>query len=65
MLSFEYLEKGSGLVSPPNFLYDFSRKCFSVYILLTGQISYSDCLYFLRYWEIRVLQSFVILIVLS
>ena len=36
----------------------FQEKCFS-YVLLTGQISLSDCLYFLRYWAICVLQLFV------
>ena len=36
----------------------FQEKCFS-YVLLTDQISLSDCLYFLRYWAICVLQLFV------
>ena len=27
----------------------FREKCFSCYILLTDQISFSDCLYFLRF----------------
>ena len=30
-----------------------------MYILITDQISSSDCLYFLRYWAICVLQLFV------
>ena len=30
----------------------FQEKCFSRYILLTDQISLSDCLYFLRYLAI-------------
>ena len=30
-------------------------QCLSCYILLTDQISMSDCLYFVRYWEICVL----------
>ena len=51
MLNFNFSEKGLGLVSPPNFVNDF-EKCFSCYILLTDQISLSDCLYFLRYWVI-------------
>ena len=59
MLSFNFSEKGLGLVSPPHFVYDFSRKCFSCYSLLTDQISLSDCLYFSRYWAIYVLQLFV------
>ena len=42
MLNFNFSEKGLGLVSPPHFVYDFSRKmskCLSCYILLTDQIS--------------------------
>ena len=34
----------------------FQKKYISCYILLTDQISLSDCLYFLRYWAICVLQ---------
>ena len=46
-----------GLVSPPLFVYDFSRKfCYAV---LTDQVSLSDCFYFLRYWAISVLQMFI------
>ena len=56
MLNFNFSEKGLGLLSPPYFVYDFSKKCFSCYILLTDQISLSDCLYFSRNWAIRVLQ---------
>ena len=37
----------------------FQEKCFSCYILFTDQISLSDCLYFLEYWAICVLQLFV------
>ena len=59
MLNFNFSEKGLGLVSPPHFVYDFSRKMFPCYVLLTDQISLSDCLYFLRYWAICVLQLFV------
>ena len=51
-----FLEKGLGLVSPPHFVYDFSRKS---YILLTDQISLSDCRYFSKYWAMCVLQLFV------
>ena len=32
------------------------EKCFSCYIILIDQISLSDCLYFLNYWAISVLQ---------
>ena len=37
----------------------FQEKCFSYYILLTDQISLSDCLYFSRYSAICVFQLFV------
>ena len=37
----------------------FQQKCFSCYILLTDQISLSDCLQFLRYQVICVLQLIV------
>ena len=50
MLNFNFSEKGQGLVSPPDFVYDFSRKVF----LLTDQISLTDCLYFSKYWAICV-----------
>ena len=59
MLNFNFPEKGLGLVSPPHFVNDFSRKSFSCYIPLTDQISLSDYLYFSRYWAISVLQLFV------
>ena len=39
MLNFDFLEKGLGIFSPPYFVYDFSRKMFSRYILSTDQIS--------------------------
>ena len=28
-----FIEKGLGIISPPNFVYDFQEKCFSCYIL--------------------------------
>ena len=59
MFNFDFLEKGLGIVSPTHSVYDFSRKCLSCYILLTDQISLSDCLYFLRYLTICELQLFV------
>ena len=60
MLNFNFSEKGLGQVSSPDFELDFSKKkCFSCYILLTEQISLSDCLYFSRYWTLCVLQLFV------
>ena len=45
MLNLNVLEKGLGLVSPSHFVYDFSRKCFSCYILSTGKISLSVSTY--------------------
>ena len=54
MLKFNILEKVLGIVSQPYFAYDFLRKYFLYYILVTSQISFSDCLYFLRYWAIFV-----------
>ena len=53
------------LVSLLYFLHEFWKKNFSCYILLTDQISLSDCLYFLRYWAICVLQLFLVLSVTS
>ena len=52
MLNFDFLEKGLGILFPPHFEYDFSRKCLSCYALVTDQISLPDCIYFLRYWSI-------------
>ena len=37
----------------------FQQKCFSCYVLMTNQISKSNCVYFLRYQAIYVLQLFV------
>ena len=45
MLSFDILEKGLEIVSPPHFMYNFM----SCYILLTDHISLSGCLCLLRY----------------
>ena len=59
MAKFDFLDKDLGIVSPAHFVYDFSTKCSSCYILVTDQISLSGCLYFLRYWAICVLQLFV------
>ena len=59
MLNFTFPEKDLGLVSPQHFVYVFQKKCFSCYILLTDQISVSDCLYFSRYWAVCVLQLIV------
>ena len=50
MLSFNFSEKGLGLVSPPHFAYDISRKMFlMLHSIMTNeidQISWSDWLYF-------------------
>ena len=43
----------------------FQEKCFTCCILLTDHISLPDCLYFLRYWSIIVLQLFVSQLVMS
>ena len=58
MLNFNFPGAGLGLVSPPHFVYDFSKKCAPCYILLTDQISLSDCVYFPRYWAICVSELF-------
>ena len=42
MFSFNFSGKGLGLASQPHFMHDFSKKCFSCYILLTNQISFFD-----------------------
>ena len=55
MLNFDFLEKGLGIVSPPYFMYGFQEKCFSYYVLLTGQIYLPDYLQFLKYWAKCVL----------
>ena len=39
------------------------EKCFSCYALLTDQFSLPECLYFLRYWLIYVLQPGVCLLI--
>ena len=59
MFNFHFLEKGLGIVFPSHFVHDFSRKAFSCYILLTDQISLSDCLYLLRYWVMCDLELLV------
>ena len=37
MLNFIFLGKDQELVSQPHFMYNFSKKCFSSYILLTDR----------------------------
>ena len=46
LLLIHSLEGGLGIVIPPNFVYDFSRKMFLSSILLTDQISLFGCFYF-------------------
>ena len=65
MLNFDILDKGLGIVSPAHFVYDFSTKYLSCYILIPTQISLSGCFYFLRFWAIYVLQLFIIQVVTS
>ena len=65
MLNFNFLEKCLGIVSPPHFEYDFSRKMFLIVHLLTVQFSVSGCLYILRYWTIYELQLLVNQVVTS
>ena len=39
MLNFDFLEKGLGIVSPPHFVYDFSRKMFlKLYSGISGKL---------------------------
>ena len=52
MLDVEFLEKTLGLASSPHFVHGVSKNVFSCYLLLTGQILFSNCLYFLRFWPI-------------
>ena len=51
---FKKAKRGLELVSLPYFMHDISRiKFFSCYILLTDQILWTDCCYFLRFWTIQ------------
>ena len=60
MLTFDFLDKDLGIVFPAHFCMMISQKrCSWCYILLTGQMSFSGCLYFSSYWAICVLQLFV------
>ena len=56
MFSFDVLEKGVGLASPPNFVYDFSRKIFLMFILLTDEILGKVCftVYDVKNFEIKL-----------
>ena len=59
MFNINFLEKDLRLVAPPHIVYDFQESYFSFCILFTDQVSLSDCLYFLRYYKIFILQLFV------
>ena len=60
MLNFDFLEKGLEIISPRHFAYDILRKMFlACYIVLTDQNSLPDCLNFLTYRVMYVLQLFV------
>ena len=61
---FDFLEKSLEIVSPPHFVYVFLLRLY-LCTLLTDQILFPDCLYFLRYWLIYVLQLFVNQVVMS
>ena len=50
MLNFDFLEKDLGIVSTPQFMYEFDEEHLSCYTLLTDQISLPDSPNFLRYW---------------
>ena len=65
MLNFDFLEIDLGIVSPPHFVHEFSRKVFLMLCCINDQVSLPDCLYFLRYWSICVLKLFVNQVVTS
>ena len=53
-----FWEKDLRQVSPPHFVYDFSRKIFLISYCTDWQLL-SDCLCFLKYWTMCVLQFFL------
>ena len=59
MFKLNFAEKGVGIFLHHIFCVSFEEKYFSCYILLTDQISLSDCLYFSKYWAICVLKLFI------
>ena len=64
MLNFIFLEKDVGIISSPNFVYDFFKKMF----LILYSISWPYFIVWsplLRYWTICVLQLFVSQVVTS
>ena len=54
MLNFDFLGKGVGIVSQPDFVYNFSRKTFLMFFSINDQILLPDCFYFLGYRAIYV-----------
>ena len=58
-LKFDFLEKGLGIVSPPNFGKIFQEKGFSCYIIPNDQISFFEYHYSLRYYAICLFQLFI------
>ena len=65
LLNFDFLEKGIVNSFSNIFCTIFLEDCFSCYVLLTVQISFFDCLYFLRYWTICLLSLLVSQVLMS
>ena len=59
MLNFGFSEKDLAIVFHQILCMILQEKCFSCYILQTDEILLSNCMYFLRYWEICALQLFI------
>ena len=59
MFNINFSEKGLGLVYPPCFEYDFSRKTFLMLHFINWPNFTVWYLYFSRYWAICVLELFV------
>ena len=58
MLNFDVAEKSLGIVFPPFFAYDFSRRILLVLYSISWP-NFIDCLHLLRYQLICELQLFV------
>ena len=65
MLNFDCFRKGSGIVSLPDFLNEFSRKL----VLIIDSINWPNFIFWmplvLRYWAIWIFEIFVLQIVIS
>ena len=48
MLIFDFLEKGLGLISPPQFVHDFSRKIFLIFYFINRPSLIASLLFFLE-----------------